>query len=833
MQNPASPGAAPTSRGLVSGERVFGRFTLGRILGRGGMGVVWLARDETLEGDVALKFLPDAVRWDPAALAALRRETRRSRELTHPHIVRVHDIHEDAGAAAIAMEYLAGGSLHHARADRTPPVFTCAEIAAWLPGVCAALDHAHAQGVVHRDLKPANLLVAPDGAVKISDFGIAQLLFETSLRISQWAPSGTLAYMSPQQHFGDPAAASDDLYALGATLYELLTGKPPFYTGNVAAQIERRPPDRIAERRRQLRVEGEPVAEHWEETIAACLAKRAEERPAKAGEIAARLAAPATKPARSSGMYSSAPEWGRLRAKKLVGLGLLALSVSMAAWILWLKVTATSAVPIPVHASDATRSLGAWNLNGDGQEASGRGWHLSLNRAVPTTDRHGRIDRALSFNGNAALTLDAPDALRWAGRQPFTVALWVKPVGTETVEKTLVVCRTEVVGEHYWQLTLSGGVPHFIHSAEQVDEPSEVSGPQPLPSGRWSHLIAEFDGHDLRLLVDGREVARRPAGARSRGARAASAARLMLGQAHKFDANKFVGDLDELRIWTRPLEQEDVERLAAREPAPHFQITRGTYADTDDLAGAVAREFGRGAIIADWDDFRRWHRDDAREIADEAGLTSAQQAVFLLRAGQRHSTPPRHYFINRFNGVKPEYFLAHEELGGMTLALGSWYGFKGPVMARRPFVAVRDEPLARAEGGMVGRFPADPATEVIALRWQQEFSRGSGPQLAEAHFVLRNGRELRAVCRASGGETFALALGDAVRPELARETGAAYDRVEFTVVLRAGRMEFRAISGVGGNLLFRETVALPGFVLGDIATLMLPGVDFARLTVEE
>ena len=124
------PDSAPTARGLSAGDRVFHRFRLLRQLGRGGMGVVWLARDETLEADVALKFLPDAVRWDVAALAALRRETRRSRELTHPHIVRIHDLHEAEGAAAISMEYMASGSLHQLRGARNPPVLACAEIAA-------------------------------------------------------------------------------------------------------------------------------------------------------------------------------------------------------------------------------------------------------------------------------------------------------------------------------------------------------------------------------------------------------------------------------------------------------------------------------------------------------------------------------------------------------------------------------------------------------------------------------------------------------------------------------------------------------------------------------
>jgi hypothetical protein len=297
---------------------------------RAGWARSWLARDERLECDVALKFLQERFRWDEAALLALRTETRRTRELNHPGIVRIHDLHEGEGQTAIAMEFLPGGSLHAQRCRRDPAVFTPAEILVWLPQLCAALDHAHASGVVHRDLKPSNLLLAVDGSVKIGDFGIAQPLAESALRISQWAPSGTLAYMGPQQHFGEATAPSDDIYSLGATLYELLTGKPPFYSGNLAAQIERRLPDSLTERRRQLGLGHlEPLTAEWERSVAACLAKQAEDRPRSASAVLA-MVLDATRGDRRSLRFLDRPR--RTLATRPARLGLGALGLA-AAWL--------------------------------------------------------------------------------------------------------------------------------------------------------------------------------------------------------------------------------------------------------------------------------------------------------------------------------------------------------------------------------------------------------------------------------------------------------------------------------------------------------------------
>src|SRR5947207_1606876 len=132
-----------TQREFVGGQKLFGRYTLIRILGRGGMGIVWLARDEELERDVALKFLPDLIIHDRAVLNELKRETRRSLELTHKNIVRIYDFVHDERSGCISMEYIDGETLSNLRATKEQKVFQPNQIAGWTSQLCDALDYAH------------------------------------------------------------------------------------------------------------------------------------------------------------------------------------------------------------------------------------------------------------------------------------------------------------------------------------------------------------------------------------------------------------------------------------------------------------------------------------------------------------------------------------------------------------------------------------------------------------------------------------------------------------------------------------------------------------------
>jgi len=299
-----------TLRDFVSEQKLFNRYTLKRILGRGGMGVVWLARDDVLERDVALKFLPDLVICDRAMLNELKRETNRSLELTHKNIVRIYDFVNDENNACISMEYIDGDTLSNIRADRETKVFECWELGTWIKQLCEALDYAHTHAqVVHRDLKPSNLMVNLRGDLKVADFGIARSLSDSvSMATMGRHTSGTLVYMSPQQLDGGRGSPLDDIYSFGATVYELLTGKPPFYSGNIDRQIRERVPPPMSYRREELDVvHGEPIDPMWEDVVAACLQKDPTLRPQSAIEIVGLLTTPAPKTARGLSAWLTFP----------------------------------------------------------------------------------------------------------------------------------------------------------------------------------------------------------------------------------------------------------------------------------------------------------------------------------------------------------------------------------------------------------------------------------------------------------------------------------------------------------------------------------------------
>ncbi|MEY2481245.1 MAG: eukaryotic-like serine/threonine-protein kinase [Verrucomicrobiota bacterium] len=283
-----------TVRDFVSGQKLFNRYSLKNILGRGGMGVVWSARDEVLERDVALKFLPELIILDRAVLADLKRETNRSLELTHKNIVRIYDFVHDEHSGCISMEYVDGDTLSNLRADREKKVFETHELLDWVRQLADALDYAHNHvRVVHRDLKPSNLMVNKRLELKVADFGIARSLGDgmSMLTMGGRGTSGTLVYMSPQQLDGVRGTPLDDIYSVGATLYEMLTSKPPFYSGNIDRQIHEKMPPTMRQRREELDIEGEPIDQVWEDVVKDCLQKDPALRPQSVLEIVDRLTA--------------------------------------------------------------------------------------------------------------------------------------------------------------------------------------------------------------------------------------------------------------------------------------------------------------------------------------------------------------------------------------------------------------------------------------------------------------------------------------------------------------------------------------------------------------
>jgi serine/threonine-protein kinase len=207
------------------------RYDLLEEIGRGGMGVVYRARDTRLDRIVALKRLPEGLRrHHPRALQFFLREAQSAARLNHPNIVTVYDADQQDGQFFITMELLEGQPLQtilHERGQLTP-----SNVLGIARQACRGLDYAHGQGVIHRDIKTANLFVTTDRVVKIMDFGLAKVLEE--VRGATTLVSGTPYYMSPEQVLGRDVDHRTDLYSLGVTLFELATGSVPFDSGEVA-----------------------------------------------------------------------------------------------------------------------------------------------------------------------------------------------------------------------------------------------------------------------------------------------------------------------------------------------------------------------------------------------------------------------------------------------------------------------------------------------------------------------------------------------------------------------------------------------------------------------
>src|SRR5262249_7580589 len=207
------------------------------LLGRGGMGAVYKARHLRLNRFVALKMLLAGAYAGPHERARFQREAEAVASLRHTHIVQVYDVGDHEGRPYFTMEFLEGGSLAQALAGTPQPARPAAALVATL---AEAMQVAHQGGIVHRDLKPANILLAAEGTPKVADFGLARHLEGEPVLTLSGARIGTPSYMAPEQVLGKTGTIgpATDIYALGAVLYEMLTGRPPF-RGETASETER------------------------------------------------------------------------------------------------------------------------------------------------------------------------------------------------------------------------------------------------------------------------------------------------------------------------------------------------------------------------------------------------------------------------------------------------------------------------------------------------------------------------------------------------------------------------------------------------------------------
>ena len=269
--------------------RTISHYRIEEEIGRGGMGVVYRAVDTRLGRAVAIKMLPPETTADADRLRRFVQEARAASALNHPNIVTIFDIDEDAATTFIVMELVEGATLDRVLARRPLPVETALDYGAQIG---AALEAAHAHGIVHRDVKPGNVMVTPDGRIKVLDFGLAKLLERdpslttmTGVGTRSGVIMGTAAYMSPEQAEGRQVDARSDVFSFGAVLYEMLTGRRPF-AGNsdlgVITSILRDQPPSLRSIRSELPGDAQAIVDR-------CLAKDPAARYAHAGDARSAL----------------------------------------------------------------------------------------------------------------------------------------------------------------------------------------------------------------------------------------------------------------------------------------------------------------------------------------------------------------------------------------------------------------------------------------------------------------------------------------------------------------------------------------------------------------
>lgn len=775
---------------------MFGRFRLEAFCGRGSSGEVWRARDELLGETVALKI------FRVASLASRsKQEVRRARELTHPNIVRVHDYFEEGERAAVVMEFVAADSLAALRSRSATGKLSVAEVAGWLPQLCAALDYAHHQaGIVHRDIKPANLLLTGDGVIKMVDFGLASVLHEAH----EAGSAGTPAYMSPQQRMGEPATAADDIHAVGVTLHELLTGKMPDDSGSSL----------------------ETLPEEWRLGIRACLRKDAAARPTSLGQLAAEIFGGVTVvgPARRT---ASLPQSGRKLAA-VVGLLLAGLGL---AWWMTSRSGSVEGAGIPGYLRAVGRQSGDTAstpmldlpLAGDGWERSKR-LMAAVREARPCADRFGLPARAMRFQGIGRISLALPSGVAPASDEAWTMSAWMRAERSLAEERVVWELGGDAMGSHTLGFTLIGGRARLV-SGRRLHAVSVAETSFVVADGQWHHIVAAGDGRQLWLWVDGSlvQTATYTAGQAS----AAAAATLVIGGPRLDASHGFAGDLGGFQFHRRLLHETEIWKIAYagpqwESPALPFALSRSYLAESEGLEGALQAEFGAGARLADWEEIRKGCPDAAAAIrlAERLQLRSGENAL-VMRDGKRWFERSRHYFLSRLDGQIPDYYLAHEEIGGHTLALGSWHGLQMRALVRYPG--------APSPAAWVGRSVVDP-TGMLELPGSRDFSallvqstQKLSPQADRPQIVGfrlgANSEEWKLVMTSlpEGRLQLDARHGDNVR--WSQTFDAGYGDWEHTIIVSDERMVWRVQRPGVVVPLGENSIAAPGLRAADVSQL--------------
>jgi len=477
-QSPSGDSSSPLDQArFVPGQVLLERYRIVALIGKGGMGEVYRADDLRLGQTVALKFLPERLTQDGAALARLHREVRIARQVSHPNVCRVFDVGEAAELPFLTMEYVDGEDLASLlrRIGRLPQD-KAIEIARQL---CAGLAAAHDNGVLHRDLKPANVMLDSRGKVRITDFGLAGVHGDDS-------SGGTPAYMAPEQLAGKEATVQSEIYSLGLVLYEIFTGKRAFDAATLAELIRLRAhttptsPTKL--------VEGlDPMVER---VILRCLETEPSHRPSSALQVAAALpggdplaAALAAGETPSPEMVAAAGGEGALRPR--TAWILLLATLACAAVVLGLAPYSTDLGIAPMRktpevledrAQEIVKSQGYTEAAADHDSWSERNYEFLFYRAqhLPSPQRIRELANAeqgvRSFYYRQSPRAMVPSPI--SGR----VGVWDPPYEVSGMVLVLLDSNGQLIG--------------FIAVPPQLEQPGAQPG-VPVHEPDWNNLFVE------------------------------------------------------------------------------------------------------------------------------------------------------------------------------------------------------------------------------------------------------------------------------------------------------------------------------------------------------
>lgn len=324
--------------------RQFGQYRIVAPLGKGGMATVYKAYQPSMERYVALKILPSHYATDPSFLGRFDQEAKVIAALEHPNILPVYDYGQADGYAYLVMRYVEGGTLTAILHGQPLPL---PQICSIITQVAAALDYAHARGVVHRDVKPSNVLMDQQGNCLLSDFGIARMIKTTMRFTATGSFVGTPTYASPEQCLGDELDGRSDIYSLGVMLYEMATGRPPFDAETPMAIMVMHIHDPLPLPRQV----NPRLPEGVERVILKALAKKPEDRYQAASEMARALASVPTTVAPELQLARRIPLWGWVAS----GLAILCMSAGLLAGGIAFSKVAARPTPTAVAASPVFR----------------------------------------------------------------------------------------------------------------------------------------------------------------------------------------------------------------------------------------------------------------------------------------------------------------------------------------------------------------------------------------------------------------------------------------------------------------------------------------------